>query len=675
MPVDKEVLERYKPEPVTDREEEAVKKISAIDYAIQSNRLQTICEEGKEVLTRLGVSEPLQAGDCIVGIYTAQGDMGCAVAGTYLHVAAGVIPIKYVIKYFKNDPTVGINDGDLFFCNEAIYGGIHNPDMLSFLPVFYQGELVCWVLAASHEPDTGGIKPGGVIPSAKTRYDEGLKVTPIKIGENFILRSDLMDFLKNMVRDERAIAVDTAAKATVCYKVRERLLELLDQKGGEFFVGLLRMLVNNSVEAARERVKHLLDGTYRCAVFADNVGSELSLVRVYCTVHKKDDRIEIDFTGCSPPSPYSLNAFPHIVRANVATIFCQYLMSDMPVSAGILDPITLQVPENCFLNPPLDSAISGSQFITPQAVRALHQCLNKAMFGTPFRRYVANPLGAAARVYFYGGMNQIGLKIAGVQSSILNSNGSGARTDNDGIDSCGFWWSGAADSLDIEHEELQYPLLTLFRKLAMDQHGSGKYRGGAGPAGAFIVHDTPQFYLCGGGPNVKFPVEIGLFGGYASGCSPVVDIREGSNIKELFQSRDKDIPFNFHDLVIKRPIKGKYDFHFLDEGNIIPENGISSMIGMSGAGYGDVLERDPDLVMRDIGAGVSSHWAARNVYHLVYDEGTLVVDDKQTKESRERERQERIKRGKKYDEFEKEWLKKRPPDEALKYYGSWPEAS
>ncbi|MBW1887130.1 MAG: hydantoinase B/oxoprolinase family protein, partial [Deltaproteobacteria bacterium] len=596
MSVDKEILERYKPEPVTDKETEAMEKITAIDFAIQSNRLQAICEEGKEVLTRLGVSEPLQAGDCIVGIYNAQGDMACAVAGTYLHVAAGIIPIKYVIKHLMDDPTVGVKDGDMFFCNEAIYGGIHNPDMLQFLPVFYEDELVCWVLTASHEPDTGGIKPGGVIPSAKTRYDEGLKVTPMKIGKNFSLSRDVMDFFKNMVRDERPIAVDTAAKATVCYKVRERILEVLDEKGGEFLVGLLRMLVDATVGSAREKVSRLIEGIYRCVVFADNVGSELSLIRLYCTVQIKDERIKVDFTGCSPPVPYSLNTFPHIVRANVATILCQYLMGDMPVSAGVLEVVDVYAPENTLLNPPLDVAISGSQFITPQAVRAIHQCLNKAMFGTLFREYVSNPLGAAARVYFYGGKNQMGIEIAGVHASILNSNGGGARTDKDGIDSCGFWWSGAADALDTEHEELQYPLLCLFRKLPMDQHGPGKYRGGAGASGAYIVHDTSQFYLCGGGPNVKFPVEIGLFGGYASGCAPVVDIMEGSNIMNLFQRREENIPFNFHDLVVKKPVKGRYNFHFLDEGNIIPENGISSIMSIGGAGYGDVLERDVDLV-------------------------------------------------------------------------------
>jgi len=669
--VDKKLLE-IKLEPTTEEEKEAMDKISAIDYAIQSNRLETICEEGKEVLTRLGVSEALQAGDCIVGIYTAQGDMGCAASGTYVHIATGVVPIKYILKYFKDDPTVGIKDGDFFFCNEAIHGGIHNPDQLGILPVFYGGKLVCWIASASHEPETGGIKPGGLIPSARTRYDEGLKVPPMKIGENFTLRRDIMDMFKNMVRDERQQAVDTAAKATACYRIRERLVELMDQKGGEFIVGLLRMLADATTTAVKERISQLLDGTYRCASFVDNVGSELSLLRLYCTLHKKGDRIKIDFTGTSPNVPYSLNAFPHIVKAHMASMICQYIFCDMPVSGGILDPIDIYAPENTCLNAPLESAISSSVMLSAYAVRPVHQCFNKMMFGTPLREHVANPLAAAAKCYLYGGINQWGLNTAGLHGSIMNSVGGGARIDKDGIDACGFWWSGMADAVDIEHEELQYPFFHLFRKVAIDQGGPGKHRGGSGVSAGLVIHDTPQFYFATAGISYKFPIDTGLFGGYSAGVSPIVGLFEGSDAMEMLQKGDKNIPTTFHDLVIKKSIKGNYSLHVMDEGHTYSKGGIAAIEGVSGGGYGDVLERDPDLVMNDIRKVITSPWAARNVYHVAYDEETRVVDYEKTKELRKKERQERIKRGKKYEEFEKEWLKKRPPEEALKYFGNWP---
>jgi len=54
---------------------------------------------------------------------------------------------------------------------------------------------------------------------------------------------------------------------------------------------------------------------------------------------------------------------------------------------------------------------------------------------------------------------------------------------------------------------------------------------------------------------------------------------------------------------------------------------------------------------------------------------TLEADLQATERAREEERQDRIKRGKPYAEFEKEWTTKKPPEEALKCYGTWPDPS
>ena len=77
--------------------------------------------------------------------------------------------------------------------------------------------------------------------------------------------------------------------------------------------------------------------------------------------------------------------------------------------------------------------------------------------------------------------------------------------------------------------------------------------------------------------------------------------------------------------------------------------------------------------MKDIEDGIISHRSAREIYKVVYDENTLIVDEEETKILREEERMNRRKRGISFEEFEKEWLKKRPPEEILEYYGEWPE--
>ena len=97
-------------------------------------------------------------------------------------------------------------------------------------------------------------------------------------------------------------------------------------------------------------------------------------------------------------------------------------------------------------------------------------------------------------------------------------------------------------------------------------------------------------------------------------------------------------------------------------------------LGGGGFGYGDALEREPQAVVDDIRDEIVSDWAARNIYHVAYDAETWIADEEKTQELRQREREDRLRRAKSYTEFEKEWLKKKPPENMLTYYGSWPDA-
>ena len=42
-------------------------------------------------------------------------------------------------------------------------------------------------------------------------------------------------------------------------------------------------------------------------------------------------------------------------------------------------------------------------------------------------------------------------------------------------------------------------------------------------------------------------------------------------------------------------------------------------------------------------------------------------------EARQKEREDRKRRAKPYDTFERDWLKKKPSEEALTAFGSWPD--
>jgi len=64
----------------------------------------------------------------------------------------------------------------------------------------------------------------------------------------------------------------------------------------------------------------------------------------------------------------------------------------------------------------------------------------------------------------------------------------------------------------------------------------------------------------------------------------------------------------------------------------------------------------------------------RNVYHVTHDDETWAADEEKTRELRQQEREARLRRAINYNEFEKEWLKKKLAEDQLVYYGSWPDA-
>jgi len=280
------VIQWIKPEPVSELEERCMAALKPGDYEIYDEKLLNFLDEAREVFTRAGVSGLIRSGDLIVAVYTANGDLASASAGTYLHCVTGVLPIKFVLHRYLTDPTVGVNEGDIFYTNEARYGGIHNPDQMAFMPVFNEGELIAWTAALAHSPETGAIEPGGMPIDARMPEEEGMRLTPIRIGENYRVRRDMMDMMVNFIRRApRMQELDTRSRVTGADRLRMRMQQIARERGNDFVRGLLRQLVVKAETAARQRVATWNDGVYRAIAFTDAVGSRTALMRAAVTAH------------------------------------------------------------------------------------------------------------------------------------------------------------------------------------------------------------------------------------------------------------------------------------------------------------------------------------------------------------------------------------------------------
>jgi acetophenone carboxylase len=677
MPLDISFLlnKRYKPEPITKRQALAIPLVSHEDYSIFTQRLASACEEGKEILIRLGIAGPLQSGDVCLSFHTAEGDLALAEMGTFLHAITASVPMKFVLKHYRNDPTMGIHDGDVFFCNEAIYGGLHNPDQIVFLPIFYEGELIAWVSSAGHEPETGATEPGGQPADARDRYAEGLKVPPVRIGEKFRLRRDMMEFIENMVRYPEMIAIDTAVKLSSCLRLRTRLLEIAEERGKEFVIGLCRKVIEDSAVAARQRVKSLPDGKYRCVTFLDTYGPAEALIRVPCTLTKKGESMKADFSGASPELPGPYNAFEHIIYAHLTCMLFQYYFSDLPGSSGTLVPFDVTCPKDSFLNANSQAAISSCTAMAPITGNTFMICLNKAMFAANQPEISANiavPPGASVRAFFFGGINQFGKEVAGVSLRPGNTAGIGARPDKDGVDCGSFWWVGRGNAVDVEHEELLYPYIGEYCNFAPDNAGPGKFRGGSSLTYGIRMHNTPAFYVQTFGLASRFPANPGLFGGYAANVRPGIRI-VGADWKKINDNPRVPPPRNdFELLAVARQLGMNVQLTPIQvPGSLFHDGDFVGVVGSGASGYGDVLERDPEAVARDVIKGIATRWTAEHVYCVVLrEDGT--PDRDATESRRAAERRNRLAESKPFAEFMSEFSRLKPPADALKLYGEWP---
>jgi acetophenone carboxylase len=585
-----------------------------------------------------------------------------------------MMPVKFVMSRYLTDPSVGVREGDIFYANEARYGGIHNPDQMAFMPVFHEGQLIAWTAALSHQPETAATEPGGMPFSARSRHDEGMKLTPIKIGEDYRLKNDLVDMMVNVIsRAPRMQAVDTRARVTGADRLRIRLQGLAAAKGPDFVRGLLRRMVVEGEAASRRRIARWPDGTYRSAVFIDTIGREPALVRAVLTATKRGDRITMDFTGSSPENDSSYNCYPHIVAAHAAIYLYAYPFNDLPVTNGTLAPFDWVVPQGTVFNADPEAAISNSPTLCCLVISLTSVVMSKMSFPSADRDKVGAPNGNMGSNLLFSGMNQYGVPVAEVEAATLNTEGQGARPDMDGVHAYGFPWGHAGRTPDTEDAETEYQFLRLFFNLRRDNGGFGKFQGGAGSETAVIPRHVPHMFWSSIGKNSSITNAVGLFGGYPASASPGIWVAD-TDLWEKLERQDPDVPRDAVELVTGRTVHGRYVFENLNRTVRLSRSGdVIVQFASGGGGFGDVLERDPEAVMADLRAGLVSEWTAENVYRVRFDPGTTQVDAEATAASRQHARAERLARGKPWDEFIAEWGRLRPSDEALAHFGSWPD--
>ena len=672
---DPAIMENHRIEARTTREQELLS--GPVDpHKVNEVRglIVAALDESNTMIEQMGAAPGAKWGDMTTAIFTASGDLSMiAPHGVGGFAAAVFYPIKFVNKYWATEPTVGVREGDGFIHNDARYGGIHNTDQSMMMPVFWKGKLVCWLSATIHEGENGSTEPGGMPAAAESKFDEGLKMPPFKVVENFELRRDLVTFLQNSVRDPKLQLEDMKVRLHSVLRLRERVIKVLEDHGEDALITTLRKHIEDVVVEVRRRIAELPDGTTRTISFADSTLRENALLKLNMAVTVKGDKMIVDMRGSSPELlNRSINACQASFKTMLFTGYMQNIWPDLPFTMAVFDPFEFIFDEK--------SIINGS-FDTPQAMSLIPlfktmtiACIPMAKFNYSLpHRYTATvaPQYDQPATLIYGGLTQHG-EYVGNFCADINGMGQGGRSHRDGEHSVSPPFAAHCDLGEIELMEEDLPMVRLGAfTLARDRIGFGKQRSGLGYEQIHTYRHSGLWGFMTGCSGSLFSSAQPLFGGYASPTYPLCKIK-GVNIFEELKKNPEKIPFDIVKLMNEQPVEGAtYSTHDMGMTFELAAPGeLYMMCQGAGGGYGDVLQRDPAAVMKDLEEDMISHDTAREIFKVVYDRASLIVDEAATRAFRDAERKARMTRGVPYDEFVKTWNTPEPP-ENLPFMGCW----
>ncbi|RTL57016.1 MAG: acetone carboxylase subunit alpha [Rhodocyclaceae bacterium] len=672
---DPEIMRRHDLMPRTEDEEASIKKISDVHTVAKlRDRIQAGCDEGYEMVEQMGAAPGAKWGDVITGVYTASGDLSIASAGGVLIFSTLVHhPIKFIIKNWMNDPTVGVREGDGFIHNDSRYGNVHNTDQSMIIPVFWEGKLVCWVASTVHEGENGAIEPGGMPSMAETSFDEGLKMSPFRVVENYEIKRDILTFLQNSVREPKLQYEDMKVKLYACLRIKQRVEEVLRNEGPDALVSTLRLSMENVKAEVTRRISEWPDMSVRTYIIQDSTLRENCVVKMNCKLTKTGDKLVFDFRGSSPEfTNRATNTVLAGLKGMIAQMFLCYVWPDLPRGQAAFAPIEVITDPHSIVDCSYAAPNSQSLMSIFTGFTCAQHAVAKFLYSCP-EKYtkVHAPTFNMINTFIWGGVSQHGETLGNLCAD-LNGMGHGARADKDGEHALAPIFATMADIGEQELNEEEVPFLQLVsKKMTRDAVAPGKYRGGQGYTMMVATKDSEQWGFMTVCQGAKIPPLQGLFGGYSCGAYPLCKVK-GVDVYEVLENEPHKFKHSIEEIMNEQPFEGaSYTTHHMGMGFEISKRGELFMISQgAGAGYGDLLERDPAGVIRDIEEGLISHAVAERLYQVKFDSTTLAINHDATRAARDAERKARIARGKPFAQFVKEWNQPKPPAH-LPYFGCW----
>ena len=601
--------------------------VDPFTFEIIRHKLFRVIDEGLITLAKVsGTPVTAEGHDVLVALYLPDGSLLTCGLGFLEHLVPASRAVRQITTSFGSDP--GIFEGDVFFANDPYTVAIHCPDTYMITPIFFQGELITWVVNFIHVTDIGGIDVGGFCPNAREVFQEGFSTKGLKLVERGTLRRDIYDTFLNMIRDPGMTGLDLNSQMAANFVVMERMRRLYTEYGPEVVELVGRTLIDESEQRLRRRLRELPDGTWRARKYLD---LPHQAYRLELTATKDGDSLVYDFTGTDDQTDFPVNCHYWHTKGEAIAPVLPLLAWDMTWNEGCLRCVDVVAPEGSLLNAIRPAPISLNTVSSGYAVKILSNAvLSKMLSASPTYRDRAVGCWVGSQVAdVVGGVNRYGEYVAQVGTDVFGMP-EGARAFADGAGSGGFVAHVALKMANVESEEQAVPKRFLYRRVVPDSGGPGKYRGGPAHERAIVPHGGGTDHVTAvviPGAGELVPGTPGASGGYP-GATTAHRVFRQSNVDEF--------PWS---LAVTR---GEQVDDARAKSQQVSSTDILYLRSEGGGGYGDPLERDPALVLQDVSLQIVTIQAARDTYGVILDERNGSVDADATRQRRLGLREQRL---------------------------------
>ncbi len=414
----------------------------------------------------------------------------------------------------------------------------------------------------------------------------------MKLYDKGVLNKTIMTFIEKNVRVPVMVQGDLRAQLAACHIAEQQFAEIVAKWGPEQTRRMLNETIDYSERLTRAALQELPDGEWSFEDWIDDDGIDVGKpIRLFVTLRKTGDHMVVDWTGTSPQVRGAINNTLSYTKSASYTGVRSVLPQGIPNNEGVFRAIEVICPPGTIGHGVLPAACAARGLTGFRMVDCMYGALAMML---PDKVKAAGDGGNSG--ISIGGYDKDRKPFVYVE---FTCGAWGARPWADGLNGNSHMFANQSCP-SAEVIEAEQPVSVLAYEFVSDRAGAGKFRGGVPFKRAYRFNEEAAQLSVRSDRKTHRP--FGLYGG----------------------SPGQPSENHLNPAAENRPMPSKVTMD-------IKRGDVFQHTHPGGAGWGDPLERDPAMVLKDVRNEFLSPEKAKADYGVIISTATWSVDVEATK--------------------------------------------